>query len=286
MSKRLNSTILALAILAILAALPVFWQTYSAPANLEVYFFDVAQAESILVKTPAGQNILIDGGYDNKVIKRLSETLPEWDNKIDLMILTHPHDDHVTGLVEVLRRYEVDKVLTTGVLHSTPNYLEWLKEIKEQEIPILIMDKPRTLDLGDDCRLELFWPDTNIMGIELDNLNNSSIAMKLIYGKSSFFLGGDIEKETEKKLLQKGIDLNSDVMKASHHGSDTSSTDEFISAVDPEYAVITVGKNNPFNLPSQRVIKRLERKNIRILRTDLNGTIKFISDGETVEYID
>jgi competence protein ComEC len=269
-------------IMAAIISIAGFW-FYQEPAEkkLEVDFLDVGQGDSILVKTPSGLNILIDGGYDNKVINRLPENMEPWDKQIDLMILTHPHDDHVTGLVEVLNRYKVKKILATGALHTTPNYLAWLKEIRDKQISLQIIDSPQNIDLG-DAYLEIIYPDRSLEGKEVENLNNSSIVSRLVYKKTAFLFAGDIEKEIEKYLLDKKIDLRADVMKANHHGSDSSNTESFIKAVNPEYAVFEVGRDNKFNLPDQRIIKRFERLGIKAYRTDYDGTVRFLSDGNKV----
>jgi len=140
------------------------------------------------------------------------------------------------------------------------------------------------LEIGNDARIEFIYPDRSFYGQSAENLNNTSIALKLIYGETAFFLGGDIEKEVEREILAKGIDLQCGVMKANHHGSDSSNTEEFIKAVGPQYCVISVGKNNSFGLPSRRVENRFLRENCRILRTDQLGTIKFSTDGKKLKF--
>jgi len=282
--KLKNSILLFFIAVIFIGLFPFLWIDSFGQQEMRVYFFDVGQAESIYIRTPQGANILIDGGYDDKVIERLGEVLDPWDNTIDLMILTHPHDDHVTGLVEVARRFKVSKVIATGALHTAPNYLAWLSEIKERGIPMQIMDRRRMMQIGGGAYLEFIYPEESFYGKEAANLNNTSIALRLVHKDVSFFLGGDIEEEVERKILASGADLRSNVMKANHHGSDTSNTEEFIRAVDPEYCVITVGAKNQFGLPSKRVESRFTRGHCRILRTDLQGTIMFSSNGLRLEY--
>lgn len=251
--------------------------------ELEVDYLDVGQGDAILIKAPGGQNILIDGGPNSRVVERLSENLAPWDRKIDLMVLTHPHDDHVSGLVNILDRFEVGKILYTGVSHDSPNYLAWLSKIKEKKLPIMIIDKAQTVDLGLGCRLEILYPLESFLNKEVENLNNTSIVIKLVYNKESFLFTGDAEVEEEKKLLASGTGLASDVLKAGHHGSDTSSGQEFLDKVAPDTAVILVGKDNNFGHPSRRTMNRMEREKINYLRTDELGTIKIISDGNKIE---
>ncbi|MDD5032332.1 MAG: ComEC/Rec2 family competence protein [Patescibacteria group bacterium] len=282
MSAKLYKILLIFGIAAVLLAVPVFAFSYNPVKELEVDFLDVGQGDAILIKSPFGQNILVDGGPDSKVIEELGKNLPFWDKRIDLMVLTHPHDDHATGLIEVMKRYSVKKILYTGIVHSAPNYLEWLEEIRERKIPLVIIDRPQKITLGDNCYLELIYPTKSFLARETDNLNNSSIVAKLVYEETKFLLIGDAETEVEKELLVSGTDLSSQVLKTGHHGSDTSSGEEFLEAVSPEFAIIAVGKDNDFGHPSLRILKRLERTGTEILRTDLDGTIVLVSDGERI----
>ncbi|MFH0891204.1 MAG: ComEC/Rec2 family competence protein [Candidatus Falkowbacteria bacterium] len=284
MSGKLYKIALISGIVAVLAALFGFWLfAASAGGYLEVDFLDVGQGDAILIKTPAGQNVLIDGGPDIAVTRDLSRNLPWWDRTIDLMILTHPHDDHVNGLNDVLRRYAVKKILYTGVSHDSPGYLNWLRLVREEKASLLIADRPQTVRLGDNCYMEILYPLESVLGRRVENLNNSSIVAKLVYGDTEFLFMGDAESEVEKGLLEKNVDLSADILKAGHHGSDTSSSEEFLAAILPEIAVIQVGENNNFGHPSRRILKRLERIRTQVYRTDLEGTIRLISDGDMIK---
>ena len=306
MPRKLYKILLILGIAAVLVAIPVFWLVFHADSNLEVDFLNVGQGDSILIKAPYGQNVLIDGGPDDTVINKLAEVLPWWDKKIDLMVLTHPHGDHLTGLIDVMKRYKVKKILYTGAIHTSPDYFVWLEMIKTKKIPLTIIDRPQTINLGEDCELNIIYPSRNLSGQTIGNLNNSSIVIKLTYGETKFLFTGDIESEAEKELMPKSPnplyqgdiykekflqplnarwrnDLQADVLKVAHHGSNDSSGREFLKKVMPKIAVIQVGADNTFGHPSRRIIKRLERINARVLRTDINGTIKLTSNGEKVE---
>lgn len=241
-----------------------------------------------------GQNVLIDGGPDNTVIKRLGENLTWWDKTIDLMILSHPHSDHVAGLAEVLKRYQVRKILYTGVVHNSPDYLAWLELIRARQIPLVIIDRPQKINLGENNYLDILYPLESVLGREVDNLNNSSLMFKLVYGQTSFLFTGDAEIEVERLLVgtqdlpvgtQDFAFLQANVLKLGHHGSDTSSSQEFLEAVNPEIAIIQVGKDNDFGHPSRRVLKRLERLGAKVFRTDLEGTIRLFSDGTQITYL-
>ncbi|MDD4271566.1 MAG: ComEC/Rec2 family competence protein [Patescibacteria group bacterium] len=279
MPAKLYKILLILGIAAATTAMFLFWQYFSAPKNLEVDFLDVGQGDAILIKAPGGQNVLIDGGPDKTVIKRLGENLSWWDKQIDLMILTHAHDDHVTGLIDVLKRYKVKRILYTGAVHSAPNYLAWLKLVRDTKVPLTIIDKQQIINLGQGAKMEILYPEQSLLNKTLADLNDSSIVIKLIYGQNKFLLTGDMSEKIEKILLSGGVDLSVDVLKIAHHGSQYSSSEEFLASVKPQLAVIMVGKDNDFGHPSLRIIKRLERVGAKIFRTDEKGTVKIFSDG-------
>ncbi|MFH1522717.1 MAG: MBL fold metallo-hydrolase [Patescibacteria group bacterium] len=298
MLHKFYKVLLIIGIVLTLTAIPAFWYSYAAPQNLEVDYLDVGQGDAILIKTPYSQNILIDGGPDNSVIKEMGKNLAWWDKRIDLMILTHPHDDHVTGLIDVIKRFKVKKILYTGVVHTSPNYLEWLELIRERNIPMIIIDRPQIINLGEESNLNILYPRESMLGKEVSNINNSSMIVKLVYGETEFLFSGDAELEVEEELLAltpgltptafltgEGIyiDLTAQVFKAGHHGSDTSNSEELLNAIMPEIVVIQVGADNDFGHPSRRVLKRLGRLGAQVFRNDLDGTVRVVSDGFSVE---
>ena len=242
--------------------------------ELQVTFLNVGEGDSILIESPFGQNILIDGGPDEDVVRKLGEALPFWERKIDLLILTHPHSDHITGLNSVLERFYVDRVLYTGVEDSLPAYDDFLKIIEDKNILISKVGGFKSIEMGKDCSLKIIYPLNDISGKSFDNLNNSSIVSKLDCANKTFLFTGDIEKEAEEAILISGINIKSDVLKVAHHGSDTSNTEEFLNFVSPELAVIQSGEGNSFGHPSLRIVKRLERKGVQVLRNDIEGTIE------------
>lgn len=248
------------------------------PEILSVYFLDVGQGDATYIQLPGGEDVLIDGGPDASVLVELGKVMWFWDQKIDYVILTHPHADHVTGLVEVLRRYAVKQIYYTGALHTAPAYLAWLAEIEKQKIPMQIVEGGFELDFG-GARLEFMYPTENIVGKKFGELNNSSNVTRLVYGDSEFLLTGDAQEEVEKELLAAGVNLNADVLKVAHHGSSDATSEDFLSAVSPQFSVISSGRKNDFGHPHLRVLKRLERLGAKILRTDELGTIKIESDG-------
>lgn len=269
-------------LLILVAIFFVVWRAGDSKNELSVSFLDVGQGDAILIQTPYRQNILVDTGEDSKVILELSKKLPSWDRNIDLLIITHPHADHIGGAPEVLQRFRVKKVVYTGVIHSSSEYLRFLSMVRDQKIPMNIIDRPQKINFGPDCYLDIIYPLRNLSGQSVVNLNNTSIVSKLVYGETSFLLMGDAEQEVELELLSSKSDLQADVLKAGHHGSDTSSHLEFISAVQAQSVVFEAGKDNDFGHPSLRVLKRFKKTGADIFRTDHDGTINFYSNGSKV----
>lgn len=282
MLGRSRKILIIIGIILVILSLFLYFSGLNQIRQLQVSILDVGQGDAILIQTPFGQNVLIDGGPDDKVSYGLSQNLAWWDRTIDLMILTHPHDDHVNGEIDILKRYKVKKIIYTGAVASTPNYLTWLKLIKSQKIPMTVIDQPRKIVLGEDCYLDILYPIDGMLNKENSNLNNSSIVAKLVYKNVKFLLTGDIEKIVEEKLLISNADISAHIVKIAHHGSDTSSIEEFLKKVNPEIAVISVGKDNKFGHPNGRTLNRLERLGIKTFRTDSDGGIHFTSDGEKI----
>lgn len=253
--------------------------------QIEVDFLNVGQGDSILIKTPFGQNIIIDGGPDRIVMRELSKVLPWWENKIDLMILTHPHADHVTGLNYLFDKYFVDKVLYTGVSHTAPSYLDWLKASRDKNAEMLITDKKQKINLGPECFLEILYPTENLLNKKVSDLNDSSMIIRLVYADVKFLFMGDAGMEIEKKLLENEIDLRAQVLKVSHHGSAEASSAEFLKEVNPQFSVIQVGIDNEFGHPQARALNRIKRAGSKIYRNDADGLIKIFSDGKNA-YVD
>ena len=249
------------------------------PPVLEVNFFNIGQGDAIFINTPKGNQILIDGGKDTAILEKLAKEMPFWDKSIDLVILTHPEHDHLGGLIEVLKRYRVENILWSGVSRDTAEYKEWERLIEEEKAKISIAKFGQKITSGKTF-LEIFYPFENLSGKKIEDSNNTSIVTKLVFGKSSFFFTGDIYRSIEKELLNRGVDLNSDVLKIAHHGSETSSATDFIQTLSPDIAVISVGKNNPYGHPHQEVLDTLKKFAIKVLRTDLDGDIEVSSDGE------
>ena len=251
---------------------------------LGVVFFDVGQGDAIFIETPQKHQILIDGGPDSVILEKLATVIPFWDRSIDLIILTHPEHDHFAGLIEVLKRYEVENILWTGIVRNTAEYGKWLKLINKEKAKIYIAKAGQRITTNPGfVVLETLYPFENLEGQIVKNTNNTSVICRMTFRENRFLFTGDAYKSIERKLVNQGIDLDSDVLKVGHHGSKTSSAEEFIEQVSPEVAVISAGKNNSYGHPYQGTLDTLEKYGIDVLRTDKDGDIKIISDGEKIK---
>jgi competence protein ComEC len=251
--------------------------------KLHVSFLDVGQGDAILIQTPNGQDILIDGGPDpQKINLELSERLPFWDRTMDLVVSTQPQADHVTGLVEVLQRYRVEQVLDPGVSYDSVIYQEYIRLIEDEEIEYNVARAGQEIDLSQGIKMEVLNPPDSLWEGTDDDVDNNSVVLRLSWGKVSFLFTADIRAEAEFELIGQRANLKSTVLKIGHHGSKTSTTSQFLAAVDPEVAVICVGANNTFGHPSAEVVGRLIDRlgEGSVYRTDEDGTVEFFTDGE------
>ena len=290
-SEQIKYLIIALGIGAILFAVNIRQRSQgevlgtfaatSTPSQVKLFFFDVGQGDSSLIIAPSGDDILVDGGPDNKVVQKLGQYLPYSDRRIEHVVLTHPHADHVDGLVEVLERYEVGEVIMTGVSHASADYREFLRLVREKGIPVLIIDKPQELMIG-GLSLGFLEPDKPYADAKPDNLNNSSIVFQLKFVSTTALFMGDFENE-EELLLQSRIRLASDVLKVGHHGSQNANDEGFINFASPKFAIISVGKDNRFGHPNYRTVHYLREIGSEIFRTDEAGDVILISDGRRYE---
>ena len=199
-----------------------------------------------------------------------------------LVVLTHPSADHVTGLVEVLNRYQVKQVLYPDLDYDSSIYKEWLDLVDEKDIKYTIAQAGQEIDLGDGVVIEVLNPRITPLSDTESDVDNNGVVLRVTGGEVSFLLTADIMWEAEFELITHRASLNSTGLKVAHHGSDTSTTPEFLAVVDPTLAIISVGEDNPFGHPNPEVMARLTQKSgsENIYRTDENGTIEFITDGE------
>jgi competence protein ComEC len=278
-----------LAIAGFLFVLNIFcWHEVFAIADnqdLKVEFFDVGQGDSAFVRTPENYQILIDGGPSSAVLSKLSQNMPFWDRALDLVILSHPESDHMQGLLEVLKRYKADYILWTGVKKTAPEYDAWLSVLEKQKkmgAQIIIASANQKITAG-NLEIDTLYPLKSLEGQELKaSANYTCVVSKLIYGNTDFLFTGDISFDAEKELVGNGTSLVSDVLKIAHHGSKYSTSEGFLGAVSPEIAVISVGKDNTYGHPTPEVLSRLDNMGVQTLRTDQNGDITILSNGNKI----
>ncbi|GAI41662.1 unnamed protein product, partial [marine sediment metagenome] len=228
--------------------------------KLRVSFLDVGQGDAILIQK-GNQQVLVDGGPSPQAISlELGNQMPFWDRTIELVVLTHPDSDHLAGLVEVLQRFQVKQVLYPDLDSESPLYDEWLKLIEAKNIKHTIAQAGQQINLGAGAVIKVLHPQiAHLTGTESDTDNNG-VVLRLSIDNVSFLLTADIMQEAEFKLIADRADLSSTVLKVAHHGSDTSTTPEFLAVVNPQLAVISAGADNKFGHPSDEVLERLKER--------------------------
>ncbi|MFO7664686.1 MAG: DNA internalization-related competence protein ComEC/Rec2 [Chloroflexota bacterium] len=246
--------------------------------RLHVVFLDVGQGDAIFLQTPDGRQVLVDGGrYPSQLLDLMSRQMPFWDRSLDIVIATHPDEDHIAGLVTVLERYQTDRLITNGV-ESTgiPIYEALLTAAAGQKTPVHVTRAGETVDLGGGVSLEILHPDRSF---RRDSQNEASVVARLTYGELAVLLTGDAEAAAEKAMLDGGHVLEAIVLKAGHHGANASSSESFLAAVRPRYIIISAGRDNSYGHPHPAMLSRAGEIGAVVMRTDELGTIELISDG-------
>jgi competence protein ComEC len=250
---------------------------------LVVSFLDVGQGDAIFIDMPNGRQMLIDGGPNNSVLRELGKVMPFYDRSIDVVLATHADQDHIGGLVEVLKRFEVDLFIRTNATSTSAVYQELAELIKTKNIKEEIIISPTDLFFGSGVDFNIIFPNQDTAGWEV---NDSSIVSKLTYGDNSFLFTGDAPKLIENYLVEKyGSFLDSDVLKIGHHGSKTSSSELFVGTVSPLYSVISAGANNSYGHPNAEVLDILKNFSENILATLGQGLVSIVSDGQNLNVV-
>ena len=243
--------------------------------HLHIWILDVGQGDAILIRTPGNQKILIDGGPNESVLSRLGEVLPFWERTLDLVILSHPDADHVTGLVGVLKNYRVGHLLIGNYSCETNICQEFESLIVKNSIPRWVAAPGGNVLLG-DSEMRIYWPEENCYL----NRNDCSIVTLLDFSDFEALFPGDIEEESQKPLLLKLVDIpDVELLKVPHHGADCL-WGPFLELVDPDISVISVGKNS-YGHPTVPTLDKLDKSGSKILRTDQEGTVEIVSDGKS-----
>lgn len=252
--------------------------TFSITKKLEVSFLDVGQGDAILIQTPSGKTMLIDGGVSGVVLERLADRLSYFDHNIDVMVATHPDADHVTGLIPVLEKYTTRIILTSPITSDTKIFSELENYIVDEHADIHVARSGDVIDFHDGVIAKILYPGKNYHEKKNDT-NDASVSIVVTYGDKSFLLTGDLPTTEESHLLLGVLPKNITVYKAGHHGSKYSSGEQLLSYIKPEYGVISAGKNNRYGHPSPETLERLEKYSKEIISTIDRGTITFSTDG-------
>ncbi|MBP9773868.1 MAG: MBL fold metallo-hydrolase [Candidatus Peribacteraceae bacterium] len=241
-----------------------------------VSFLAVGQGDSTLIVSPSGKRIVIDGGPDLTTLEHLGSHLGFFNRHIDILILTHPHLDHIASFPQILKRYSVGQILMSGADYTQPRYAQMLAEMKAQNIALLLSQPGKTIDIGDGLVFDMLWPPSGAFGTYYSNPHDEGVVVRARFGNQSALFTGDLEEKYEEKILESKLDIRADILKVGHHGSLTSTSTGFLIAVHPDLAIISVGKNNLFRHPRQAILDRLNYFNIPYKRTDLDGTIEVV----------
>lgn len=273
--NRLILAVLLILIMVIIIFLLVYFFGRSSSNNsVEIDFLDVGQGDASLIKLPNNRIILVDGGPDNLVIKRLGESLPFYRRKIDLLVLSHFHDDHLVGLREVIRRYRIGAIIYVEESEQSALGKEFIGKAKSKNIKLIPLKSRAKINYSTNCFIKLLNPES----LNVNNDGNNSIVTKIDCGSSQALFSGDNSFDVEKALIETGENWSAKIFKASHHGSKSANSKLFLEAIQPRLVVISVGGENRFGHPSPEIIERLKIMGIKINRTDQGGTINVYNE--------
>lgn len=283
---RTSVRIMGFVILILLAVSAVIWSAALREDRhgiLTVSFLNIGQGDSIFIESPSGTTALIDGGPTAGVLREIGKVMPWYDKSIDVVIPTHPDSDHISGLIDALERYQVGYVVQSSVLGSTATWHtleDTIATDAQKGTRVVTAQRGQIIDLGGGTYLEVLSPDRSVPNLET---NMACVVTRLVYGNTSFMLDCDAPRAMERYLVSlDGTDLHSNVLKAGHHGSRTSSSPIFVGYVDPQYAIYSRGCNNMYGMPHKETIATFNAFNIPTLDTCTQGTITFTSDGQKV----
>ncbi len=256
----------------------VFYLDYKSSNRVLTFaILNVGQGDALFIESPTGTQILIDGGPPRKILSELLKVMSPFDRSIDAIIITNPDQDHIGGFLDILKVYKVGYVFEPGTFNDSKTYQNLEQEIKDKKIPQFLAKKGMRLDIGGGAVIDILFPDRDVSTWPT---NDGSVVARLSYGNNSIMLTGDAVQKTEKIILKENPieQLQSTILKVGHHGSYTSSGESFVKAISPQYAVISVGKENKYGHPHIETLNTLAQLGVKVLRTDLLGTVIFSCD--------
>jgi competence protein ComEC len=271
-----SGRLLQITLLSVLTAILIS-ATVTANNDLIIHFINVGQGDSELIQFN-NKNILIDGGEQDMGARVESFLQDQGVSSLDIVVATHPHSDHVGGLITILNDLPVKQVLDSGQAHTTPTFDTFLNLVEQKNIPYKIPEEGQTIDFDPSLKIEVLNPPAIQFN---DDLNQNSIVLKVTYNKVSFLLMGDAGFEAENSISASGYNLRSNILKVAHHGSSSASSSTFLSKVKPAISIIEVGAGNDYGHPTQRTLNALKKIGSKVYRTDLNGNIVITTDGQT-----
>ena len=282
-SSRSSRALAALAPLLVLFACATAPNPVRAADKLRIDFIDVGQGDAALVTSPTGKTVLIDGGPRGASRALVTFLATRTRGPLDLVLLTHRHEDHVGGLAAAVRQIGTRQFLDAPVPNSGPAYESLMRALDEKKVPARLAKRGRNIDLGSGAVLTLLGPPEPAIARSRENVNANSVVARLTYGRFALLLTGDAEAPTEAWLLGAGGELRSFVLKVAHHGSRYASGDPFLAAVGPRIAIVSAGRNNRYRHPAPETLTRLAAGGASIYRTDLDGDVTIETDGKWID---
>ncbi len=249
------------------------------PEGLRVFYIDVGQGDSTYIEFPGGKTCLIDAGEQQESDALMSFLARRDTETIDYVICTHPHSDHIGGMQTVIEHFEIGEIYMPKAVHTSKTYEDLLRAIQKKGHTIHTARAGVNIAPEEEVSLEIVAPCNTFY----EELNDYSAVVRITYGETAFLFTGDAEQLSENEILDSGVPIWANVLKVGHHGSSTSNSEAFLSAVSPEWAVISVGEDNSYGHPHKEVLSRLETLGIQVKRTDRDGTVMAISDGQQVQ---
>ena len=281
MIKKIEALIVAFILLIIVASCSVSYDN-NVPkvdtAPLKITFINVGQGDTILVQC-GSSNMLIDAGTNEAGTEVLEQLKKNNVDKIDILVGTHPHEDHIGSMDKVINNYEIGQIYMPKITATTKTFKDVVTAIKNKGMSVTTPVTGTSFKLG-EAECTILAPNSK----SYEELNNYSIVIKLVFGNTSYLFTGDAEGVSEQEMLEKGFDLSADVLKLGHHGSSSSTTKKFLEAVNPKYAVIMCGKDNDYKHPQKSTMNKIKKTGIPVYRTDENGTIVCTSDGTSINF--